>query len=105
MFRLNAGSRSGDAIMTAGAEFQIVPFGVGAQRILRLEKKHVIVGQDTDALSNPLEADLEWVVKFNKDDFIGKRGLQAIQERGRRHKLVGFALRDSSMLKAARRSS
>ena len=91
------GEQVWDAIMTAGAEFQIVPFGVGAQRILRLEKKHVIVGQDTDALSNPLEADLEWVVKFNKDDFIGKRGLQAIQERGRRHKLIGFALRDSSM--------
>ena len=91
------GEQVWDAIMTAGAEFRIVPFGVGAQRILRLEKKHVIVGQDTDALSNPLEADMEWVVRFNKDDFIGKRGLQAIQERGRRHKLVGFALRDSGM--------
>ena len=91
------GEQVWDALMTAGAEFRIVPFGVGAQRILRLEKKHVIVGQDTDALSNPLEADMEWVVRFNKDDFIGKRGLQAIQERGRRHKLVGFALRDSGM--------
>jgi sarcosine oxidase subunit alpha len=91
------GEQVWDAIMTAGAEFRIVPFGVGAQRILRLEKKHVIVGQDTDALSNPLEADMEWVVKFNKDDFIGKRGLQAVQERGPRHKLVGFALRDFGM--------
>ena len=91
------GEQVWDAIMAAGAGFQIVPFGVGAQRILRLEKKHVIVGQDTDALSNPLEADMEWVVKFNKDDFIGKRGLQSIQERGPRHKLVGFALRDSGM--------
>ena len=75
------GEQVWDAVMAAGAEFQIIPFGVGAQRILRLEKKHVIVGQDTDALSNPLEADMEWVVKFNKDDFIGKRGLQAVQER------------------------
>ena len=91
------GEQVWDAIMTAGAECQIIPFGVGAQRILRLEKKHVIVGQDTDALSNPLEADMAWVVKFNKDDFIGKRGLQAVQERGARHKLVGFALRDSGM--------
>ena len=91
------GEQVWDAVMAAGAEFQIIPFGVGAQRILRLEKKHVIVGQDTDALSNPLEADMEWVVKFNKDDFIGKRGLQAVQERGLRQKLVGFALRDSGM--------
>ncbi len=91
------GEQVWDALMAAGEAFQIIPFGVGAQRILRLEKKHVIVGQDTDALSNPLEADMEWVVKFNKDDFIGKRGLQAVQERGQRQKLVGFALRDSGM--------
>ena len=91
------GEQVWDALMAAGEEFQIVPFGVEAQRILRLEKKHVIVGQDTDALSNPLEADMEWVVKFNKDDFIGKRALQAVQGRGPRQKLVGFALRNSGM--------
>ena len=86
-----------DALLAAGQEFDIAPFGVEAQRILRLEKKHLIVGQDTDALSNPLEADLEWVVKFNKDDFIGKQALQAVQERGLRQKLVGFRLRDSGV--------
>ena len=86
-----------DALLAAGQEFDIAPFGVEAQRILRLEKKHLIVGQDTDALSNPLEADLEWVVKFNKDDFIGKQALQAVQERGLRQKLVGFTLRDSGV--------
>ena len=42
-----------DALMTAGAEFGIRPFGVEAQRVLRLEKQHAIVGQDTDALSDP----------------------------------------------------
>ena len=57
-----------DALMEAGKEFGIAPFGVEAQRILRLEKKHLIVGQDTDALSNPLEADMAWVVKFDKAD-------------------------------------
>ncbi len=86
-----------DALLAAGQEFDIAPFGVEAQRILRLEKKHLIVGQDTDALSNPLEADLAWVVKFNKDDFIGKQALQAVQERGLRQKLVGFRLRDSGV--------
>ena len=86
-----------DALLAAGQEFDIAPFGVEAQRILRLEKKHLIVGQDTDALSNPLGADLEWVVKFNKDDFIGKQALQTIYERGLRQKLVGFRLRDSGV--------
>ena len=89
-----------DALLAAGQEFDIAPFGVEAQRILRLEKKHLIVGQDTDALSNPLEADLEWVVKFNKEDFIGKQALQTIQERGLRQKLVGFRLRDSAVAEA-----
>ena len=83
-----------DAIMDAGDEFGIAPFGVEAQRILRLEKKHIIVGQDTDAISNPLESDMDWVVRFDKEDFIGRGGLKAISERGLRNKLVGFVMRD-----------
>jgi sarcosine oxidase subunit alpha len=87
-----------DALMEAGKEFGIAPFGVEAQRILRLEKKHLIVGQDTDALSNPLEADMAWVVKFDKADFIGKRALASVQQRGLRQKLVGFVMRDSTFV-------
>ena len=64
-----------ETIMDAGREFGIAPFGLEAQRILRLEKKHIIVGQDTDAVSNPLESDMEWVVRFDKEDFIGRGGL------------------------------
>jgi sarcosine oxidase subunit alpha len=41
-----------DRLMEAGKPFGIVPFGVEAQRILRLEKGHIIVGQDTDGLTN-----------------------------------------------------
>ena len=83
-----------EAIMEAGSEFGISPFGLEAQRILRLEKKHVIVGQDTDAVSNPLETDMEWVVRFDKEDFIGRGGLKAVSERGPRNKLVGFVMGD-----------
>jgi sarcosine oxidase subunit alpha len=83
-----------DALMEAGKEFGISPFGVETQRLLRLEKRHIIVGQDTDALSNPLEADMAWAVKFEKPDFIGKRALLGVQERGLRNKLVGFRMRD-----------
>ena len=79
-----------DTLMEAGDEFGILPFGVETQRILRLEKKHLIVGQDTDALSNPLEADMEWVVKFQKEDFIGRHFLNLVQSEGRRNRLVGF---------------
>ena len=81
-------------LMEAGNEFGISPFGLEAQRILRLEKKHIIIGQDTDAVSNPLESDMEWVVRFDKEDFIGRGGLKWLSQRGLRNKLVGFVMRD-----------
>ena len=68
--------------MEAGEEFGIVPFGVEAQRVLRLEKAHFIVGQDTDAMSDALSANLEWAVKLNKRDFLGKRALMSVSEEG-----------------------
>jgi sarcosine oxidase subunit alpha len=79
-----------EAIVAAGAEFGLAPFGVEAQRLLRLEKKHLLPGVDTDALSNPLEADLPWIVKLDKEDFVGKRSLARANERGLRNRLVGF---------------
>jgi len=79
-----------NALMEAGRPNGIAPFGVDTQRLLRLEKKHIIVGQDTDALSNPLEADMSWVVHFRKKDFIGKAALMRVKERGLKNKLVGI---------------
>ena len=84
-------------LMDAGSEFGISPFGLEAQRILRLEKKHIIVGQDTDAVSNPLESDMDWVVRFDKEDFIGRGGLKLASDRGLRNKLVGFIMRDGQV--------
>ena len=78
--------------MDAGEAFGIVPFGVEAQRILRLEKAHIIVGQDTDALSDPISADMEWAVKLGKHDFLGKPALLRISNRGPRQRLVGFKM-------------
>ncbi|MBI2951378.1 aminomethyl transferase family protein, partial [bacterium] len=83
-----------DALMEAGRPLGIAPFGVETQRVLRLEKRHIIVGQDTDALSNPIEADLGWMVHFDKPDFIGKRALLEVRKRGLRNRLVGLVLRD-----------
>ena len=95
-----------DTLLETGEEFGIRPFGVEAQRILRLEKKHLIVGQDTDALSNPLEADMQWVVKFEKEDFIGRHSLDLVQSEGRRNRLVGFVtdklVKEGSAVVAAR---
>ena len=52
-----------DTLMAGRASrFGMEPFGVEAQRILRLEKGHIIVGQDTDGLTHPAEADMEWAL-------------------------------------------
>ena len=89
-FPADYGEAMWDALLEAGAEFGIRPFGVEAQRVLRLEKGHIIVTQDTDALTTVLEADMGWACKFDKDDFVGKPALQRLQERGLRQRLVGF---------------
>ena len=81
-----------NAIMEAGREFGISPFGLEAQRVLRLEKGHVIVGQDTDAISTPMDVGSDWAVRFDKPDFIGRGGLAVASDRGLQQRLVGFVL-------------
>ena len=82
------------ALMEAGTEFGIAPFGLEAQRVLRLEKGHIIVSQDTDAVTDPLDAGMRWAVRFDKPDFIGRGGLVANRARPSKEKLVGFVMRD-----------
>ena len=89
-----------EALMDAGREFGIVPFGVEAQRILRLEKAHIIVGQDTDAMSDPLSANMAWAVKLNKPDFLGKPSLMRIFAEGPKQLLVGFKMVDPNVVPA-----
>ena len=86
------------ALLKAGNQYHIQPFGVEAQRILRLEKAHIIVGQGTDALSDPLSTDMTWVVKLDKDDFLGKRSLLRITENGVKQRLVGFKTKQSDIV-------
>jgi sarcosine oxidase subunit alpha len=81
-----------DALLQAGTPAGLRPFGVEAQRILRLEKGHIIVGQDTDGLTNPFEAGLARMLRMNKALFIGQRSLLALQRRGDRQQLIGFTI-------------
>jgi sarcosine oxidase subunit alpha len=77
-------------MLAQGADLGILPFGLESQRILRLEKQHVIVGQDTDALSTPFGAGLSWMVKLDKEDFLGRAALADDASRETQEKLVGF---------------
>ena len=81
-------------VWEALASRDVTPFGVEAQRVLRLEKGHIIVGQDTDGVTNPWEAGLGPLVKEDKPFFVGQRSLEALRRRGNRSQLVGFELAD-----------
>jgi sarcosine oxidase subunit alpha len=84
------------ALHAAGLPRGLRPFGVEAQRVLRLEKGHLIVGQDTDGLTDPFEANAAWAVNMQKPFFVGQRSLKILQARGPRQVLVGIELPDSS---------
>ena len=81
-----------DALTRAGAGLGMSPFGLEAQRILRLEKGHIIVNQDTDSITTPIESGMGWAVRLAKKDFVGRGGLRSVIARGPRQRLVGFVM-------------
>ena len=83
-----------DALTKAGRDHGIRPFGVEAQRVLRLEKGHVIVGQDTDGLTTPHEAAMEWALAKKKPFYVGKKAVDIQGGRPQYRRLVGFTLKD-----------
>jgi sarcosine oxidase subunit alpha len=64
-----------DALLAAGAADGIAPHGLEALRLLRLEKGHIIIGQDTDFDSGPRNLGLDFAVKLDKPTFVGKNGV------------------------------
>jgi sarcosine oxidase subunit alpha len=82
-----------DALSDAGREHGLKPFGLEPQRLLRLQKMHILVGQDTDSESNPFGAAMPWIVKLDKEqDFIGRWALERYAEQPLETALVGFTL-------------
>ena len=73
---------------------QVTPAGLGARDSLRLEMGMALYGNDIDDTVTPLEANLAWLVKFPKGDFVGKSALEKQKEAGVQKKLVGFTLQD-----------
>ena len=92
-----SGEHLWSALMEAGKPSAIRPFGMEAQRLLRLEKGHVIIGVDTDALTNPYDAGMGWVVKHDKDDFIGKFTLGKLAGAPSQQSLVGFLMNSEGL--------
>jgi aminomethyltransferase len=80
-----------NALMATG---QIQPAGLGARDTLRLEMGMALYGNDIDDTVTPLEANLAWLVKLPKGDFVGRDALVAQKEKGVERKLVGFTMQD-----------
>jgi aminomethyltransferase len=81
-----------NTIMSAGQEFGIKPCGLGARNTLRLEAKMALYGHELTASTNPYEAELAWIVKMDKGEFVGRRALETAVQQGVTRKLVGFEM-------------
>lgn len=81
-----------DALMQSGTREQLQPVGLQALRALRLEKAHIIVGQDTDPLTWPDEVGMQWALSRKKPFFVGKPSIDIMRGRPLTRRLVGFVL-------------
>ena len=81
-----------DTIAEGGQPSGLVPTGLGCRNTLRLEAKMALYGHEIDDSIHALEADLAWIVKFQKGDFIGREALLKAKEAGLKRKLAGFKM-------------
>ena len=65
-------TRVWDALLDAGKPLGLIPCGLGARDTLRLEAAMRLYGNDMDETSTVLEADLGWIVGWNKTEFLGR---------------------------------
>lgn len=89
------------ALKNAGAPLGLEPYGLEASRVLRLEKGHIIIGQDTDALSSPAELNMDWALSKKKTSFLGKTAVEARNHLGLKRKLCGFELAEGHGIRLA----
>jgi aminomethyltransferase len=77
-----------------GSDDGILPCGLAARNTLRLEAGMCLYGHEIDETTTLLEANLGWICKLNKGDFIGRELLQRQRDDGIKRKLVGFDVTD-----------
>jgi aminomethyltransferase len=93
-FEIYVAPEHGPRIMKKLIDAGAAPCGLGARDTLRLEAKMALYGNDIDDTTTPLEADLAWIVKTEKGDFVGRDVLEREKAEGPRRKLVGFEMVD-----------
>ncbi|MDH4196322.1 MAG: glycine cleavage system aminomethyltransferase GcvT [Candidatus Aminicenantes bacterium] len=86
-----------EAILARGQAAGVLAIGLGARDTLRLEAKLALYGNDISDRTTVLEADLKWIVKFQKGDFLGKAVLEKQLAEGVKRRLTGFELVDKGI--------
>ena len=91
-----------EAVMEAGADFDITPYGTESMHVLRAEKGFIIVGQDTDGSMTPHDLAMGWAVSTKKKySFLGQRSLsRSDTARTDRKQLVGLMPEDPALVLA-----
>ncbi|MDO6521222.1 sarcosine oxidase subunit alpha family protein [Shimia thalassica] len=88
-----------DALLEAGAEFGIMPYGTEGLHVMRAEKGFIMIGDETDGTVIPQDLNLNWAISKKKEDFLGKRAqLRDHMASAERWKLVGLETLDGSVI-------
>ncbi|MEX0680582.1 MAG: glycine cleavage system aminomethyltransferase GcvT [Balneolales bacterium] len=87
-----------ETIMLIGDKFDLKPCGIAARDTLRLEAGLLLYGNDLSEDVTPLEAGVEWLVKWDKGDFIGKESLLELKKNGIRYKLFGLVMSEGKRI-------
>ena len=88
-----------DALMEAGEEFGVMPYGTECLHILRAEKGFIMIGDETDGTVIPQDLNLNWALSKKKADYLGKRAhSRSHMADPTRWKLVGLETLDGSVL-------
>lgn len=87
------------ALIEAGREFGVMPYGTEALHVLRAEKGFIMIGDETDGTVIPQDLGMDWAISKKKDDYLGKRAQQRSHMASPdRWKLVGLESSDGSVL-------
>jgi sarcosine oxidase subunit alpha len=88
-----------EAVLEAGTELGLEPYGTEAMHVLRAEKGYIIVGQDTDGTVTAEDLGLGWMIRTDGSDFVGRRSLaRADLRRPDRRQLVALLPEDPEVL-------
>src|SRR5262245_3997729 len=96
-FAPSESERIWNRLIESGRPSGLLPCGLAGRNTLRLEAKMALYGNDIDDQTTPYEADLGWIVKLTKGEFLGRKPLDEQKEKGVTRKLVGFEVLDKGI--------